>query len=205
MPLARRITLQDAAAALANIFDGPREQSDGYTLAPKLTMREEARDGPDALVVDRLEDTRSGKARALRARLDGDPADRLSARIGQQPGDSPGIHDGFLCGPVAIISEGIISLRSNFQNMHQQPAQAPRGPKSCSKSAQREGVSGLHTTGNGLLMQAASRPGPRRERSCNQDQSAMRRRGPIGVDRRRLAEVHPDPGAVELAHAGSST
>jgi hypothetical protein len=57
--------------------------------------------------------------------------------------------------------------------MHQHPAHAPRGPKSCSKSGQRWDVSGLQVSFKEFNMMSPSKPEPPPDKFCTRDHSAI--------------------------------
>src|SRR5262245_6442082 len=63
------------------------------------------------------------------------------------PGDSP---DPTMARKARLFASPLPRVHSDRvsrHHMHQHPAQAPRGPKSCSMSPQRSGVAGANVTG----------------------------------------------------------
>src|SRR5512140_503270 len=87
------------------------------------------------------------------------------------------------------------SAAGNFQNMHQQPPQAPRGPNMRSKSAKRSGVRGVKVNISGQVNLNTTEENPILKLG-----NARRKYLAIGMGRAGIFQPNLEPGCREFAY-----
>ena len=96
------------------MLDRCLNQGDGKPTAAVLLLDEEASDGPDFLIIHRLENARMGEFGVLSPRFDRHPAGGVALGIGKQAGGSLRIHDGLLHLAVAVASVILEGFAAQF-------------------------------------------------------------------------------------------
>lgn len=121
-----RITFDNFPATLANMPNSGLQQLDRHTFASKCFGDEQARDGPDGLVVERLQDSRALQGRIHFSRSKRTPTNRLASGIGEQARRFTRSDNPSQCLPVFLTL--LLFILGTLQSPQHAPAPAASAP-----------------------------------------------------------------------------